>query len=161
MGGESMRSGCAARIRTAALAATLSLTLAACATLPPDVPGGWSFAAMGDTPYSPAEEARLPPMISAMNREPLSFVVRVGDIVEVYGWQDVQTPRIVATRLARGDASATYKVSGQATELTSARDGCRIGDQGRDYRRRRVPALKHQRKGRQGREGRKGTAKGH
>ena len=41
------------------LLAALALALAGCATSPPDTPGTWSFAAMGDTPYSDAEEAQL------------------------------------------------------------------------------------------------------
>jgi hypothetical protein len=37
------------------------------------------FGALGDTPYSADEEARFPDLIAAMNREPLAFVVHVGD----------------------------------------------------------------------------------
>ena len=39
----------------------------------------FTFAAVGDTPYSGDEEARFPDLIAAMNREPLAFVVHVGD----------------------------------------------------------------------------------
>jgi hypothetical protein len=39
----------------------------------------FTFAALGDTPYSPDEEARFPDLIAEMNRAPLSFVVHVGD----------------------------------------------------------------------------------
>src|SRR5262245_25533115 len=41
--------------------------------------GGFSFAALGDTPYSGDEEARFPDLIAAINREKLAFVVHVGD----------------------------------------------------------------------------------
>jgi len=37
------------------------------------------FAALGDTPYTPDEESRFIEMIGEMNREPLAFVVHVGD----------------------------------------------------------------------------------
>jgi hypothetical protein len=39
----------------------------------------FSFAALGDTPYSADEESRFPEMIAAMGREELAFVVHVGD----------------------------------------------------------------------------------
>ena len=39
----------------------------------------FTFAALGDTPYSRDEEARFPDLIAEMNREPLAFVVHVGD----------------------------------------------------------------------------------
>ncbi len=70
---------------TRLLVAALFLLLAGCATSPPGTEGTWSFAAMGDTPYSDAEEAQLRPMISDMNREPLAFVVHVGDIISGRG----------------------------------------------------------------------------
>ena len=41
--------------------------------------GDFTFAAFGDTPYSAAEEARFPGLVAEMNREPLAFVVHVGD----------------------------------------------------------------------------------
>lgn len=40
---------------------------------------GWSFAAFGDTPYSPTEDQALERMIAQLNREPLPFVLHVGD----------------------------------------------------------------------------------
>lgn len=67
------------------LLAALVAALAGCATSPPATDGGWSFAAMGDTPYSEAEEAQLRPMIQRMNSEPLAFVVHVGDIISGRG----------------------------------------------------------------------------
>ena len=68
-----------------ALFAAIAFALAGCATAPPDTAGAWSFAAMGDTPYSDAEEAQLRPMIQRMNAEPLAFVVHVGDIISGRG----------------------------------------------------------------------------
>lgn len=57
----------------------LLIFAAACAT--PDIaPGGAPFALLGDMPYSQAEANYLDGMIEAMNREPLAFVVHVGDI---------------------------------------------------------------------------------
>src|SRR5262249_48130178 len=41
--------------------------------------GEFSFAALGDTPYSGDEEARFPALIAEMNREALAFVIHVGD----------------------------------------------------------------------------------
>jgi hypothetical protein len=41
--------------------------------------GDFTFGAFGDTPYSADEEGRFPSLIAAMNREPLAFVVHVGD----------------------------------------------------------------------------------
>jgi hypothetical protein len=37
------------------------------------------FGVLGDTPYSREEEARFPDLVAEMNREPLAFVVHVGD----------------------------------------------------------------------------------
>ncbi len=71
--------------RLTALLAAIAFALAGCATSPPDTAGTWSFAAMGDTPYSDAEEAQLRPMIQRMNAEPLAFVVHVGDIISGRG----------------------------------------------------------------------------
>ena len=39
----------------------------------------FTFAALGDTPYTRDEEERFPDLIAEMNREPLAFVVHVGD----------------------------------------------------------------------------------
>lgn len=67
------------------LALLAASAFAGCATTPPSTQGGWSFAAMGDTPYSDDEEAQLRPMIRDMNSEPLAFVVHVGDIISGRG----------------------------------------------------------------------------
>lgn len=58
--------------------AIAGLTL--CLALAGDLPAAeFVFAALGDTPYSREEEARFPDLIAEMNREPLEFVVHVGD----------------------------------------------------------------------------------
>ncbi len=44
----------------------------------------FTFAALGDTPYTEDEEARFPSMIVEINRERLAFVVHVGDFKS--GW---------------------------------------------------------------------------
>jgi hypothetical protein len=61
-------------MRYAALVAAL---FAGCAS-PPH--GGFTFGVMGDTPYGDGEVRRLDALIGDMNREPLAFVVHVGDI---------------------------------------------------------------------------------
>ena len=40
----------------------------------------FTFAALGDTPYTSDEEGRFPDLIAELNREKLAFVVHVGDI---------------------------------------------------------------------------------
>jgi hypothetical protein len=42
--------------------------------------GGFVFGVLGDTPYFAFEEVRLETLIAQMNREPLAFVLHVGDI---------------------------------------------------------------------------------
>jgi hypothetical protein len=54
--------------------------LGACAPLPPLPPGAFAFGVLGDAPYSEAEIERLDGVIDQMNREPLAFVVHVGDV---------------------------------------------------------------------------------
>lgn len=56
----------------------LVLLLAGCAAREP-APGAFSFAVMGDTPYSDGEEARFVEMIDRINAEPVAFAVHVGD----------------------------------------------------------------------------------
>ena len=76
-----MRSiGCGtSRMRTArALALAGSLLAAQCALYPPG-PERFSFGVMGDVPYNEREEPRFVRMIESMGREPLAFVVHVGD----------------------------------------------------------------------------------
>lgn len=53
------------------------LLLAGCAHTAHD---GFTFAVMGDTPYTEGEVRRLDALIGDMNREPFEFVVHLGDI---------------------------------------------------------------------------------
>jgi hypothetical protein len=53
--------------------------LAALAVAPARGAEPFTFAALGDTPYSPDEESSFTGMIAELNREPLAFVVHVGD----------------------------------------------------------------------------------
>jgi hypothetical protein len=39
----------------------------------------FTFGVLGDTPYSADDEERFPALIAVMNREPLAFVVHIGD----------------------------------------------------------------------------------
>jgi hypothetical protein len=56
----------------------LGLLLAGCARHAPH-PDSFSFGVFGDTPYSDAEERQYLQMMEKMNREPLAFIVHVGD----------------------------------------------------------------------------------
>jgi hypothetical protein len=61
-------------------AVLLAALLAGCAAWPPPPhPDAFSFAVLGDTPYNEREERELAAMIGRINREPLAFVVHVGD----------------------------------------------------------------------------------
>lgn len=44
----------------------------------------FTFAVLGDAPYTPAEETRFVAMLSDLNREPLAFAVHVGDFKSGY-----------------------------------------------------------------------------
>jgi hypothetical protein len=55
---------------------TAVLWIALCA---PATAAQFAFAAFGDVPYTPVEELQLVSMIAEMNREPLAFVMHVGD----------------------------------------------------------------------------------
>ncbi len=58
----------------------LALLLCACAAPPPaPSPPGFSFALIGDTPYSHYEEQLFVDMLQALDREALTFVAHVGD----------------------------------------------------------------------------------
>jgi len=50
----------------------------------PGIAASFTFAAFGDAPYTEAEEAPFVGVIAAMNREPLAFVIHVGDFKS--GW---------------------------------------------------------------------------
>jgi diadenosine tetraphosphatase ApaH/serine/threonine PP2A family protein phosphatase len=65
-------------LRAAAWLAAAMLALAGCASQPRH-PDAFSFAVLGDTPYSEAEEVRYREMLQAIDRLPLAFVIHVGD----------------------------------------------------------------------------------
>jgi len=69
----SARSRCLPFLRAALAAAALCIAPLAGAQ------AGFAFAAFGDTPYTREEEERFPDFIASLNREPLAFVVHVGD----------------------------------------------------------------------------------
>jgi hypothetical protein len=84
------------------LAALAALLLAAgCATRPAH-PDAFSFAVMGDTPYNAAEETQFEAMLAAIGREPLAFVVHVGD----FKGGGACTDALYERRRAQLDASA-------------------------------------------------------
>lgn len=87
------------------LAAALALAalLAACAIRPPGG-GAFSFAVMGDTPYSDAEEAKYLEMMRQLDHEPLDFIVHVGDFKA--GGNSPCTDALFEKRKAEFDASA-------------------------------------------------------
>jgi hypothetical protein len=62
------------RCKRAAAGALLAVIFCA-----PAAAAQFAFAAFGDVPYTPAEELQLVSMIAEMNREPLAFVMHVGD----------------------------------------------------------------------------------
>ena len=57
----------------------LLLLVVACAA-PPRSPEAFSFGVMGDVPYNEPEEQAFAAMLPTLDREPLAFVVHVGDI---------------------------------------------------------------------------------
>ena len=65
-------------VRCAALSAVAAL-LTTVPTAAPAVAQAFQFAAIGDTGYSKKSEEEFSRMIAAMNREPLAFVIHVGD----------------------------------------------------------------------------------
>lgn len=93
--------------RTDPLRALLSLLalfmLVGCATRPTG-PGTFSFALIGDLQYSAAEEAEFPGLMRALDREPLAFIVHVGDIKA--GSNSPCTDSLYEKRRAEFDASA-------------------------------------------------------
>lgn len=58
--------------------ALAAMLLAACALRAPS-PEAFAFAVLGDTPYSAREEEPYQAMLRRLDREPLAFVVHVGD----------------------------------------------------------------------------------
>jgi hypothetical protein len=79
-----------------------ALLVAGCAGRAPH-PDSFSFAVMGDAPYSPAEELTFAAMIEQMNRERLAFVVHVGDFKAASA---PCTDALYERRLAQFNASA-------------------------------------------------------
>jgi len=63
---------------TRPLAALLALLLAGCAAAPRH-PDAFTFAVLGDTPYSDAEEREYLAMLARISRESVDFVIHVGD----------------------------------------------------------------------------------
>ena len=72
-----MKRGCLLRLLMAAclLAGAHEITLAQDATVRP-----FNFAVIGDVPYYPHEEVTLKSLLRSLGREPLEFVVHVGNI---------------------------------------------------------------------------------
>jgi hypothetical protein len=86
-----------------ALAALLlALAFAGCASKPPH-PEAFSFAVVGDAPYSAREEAEFDAMLATIGAEPLAFVVHVGDFKS--GHDSPCTDELYAKSKARLDAS--------------------------------------------------------
>jgi hypothetical protein len=85
-----------------AAGAALLLCLAGCASAPRH-PEAFSFAVMGDTPYTPAEVGPYHAMLKAIDAAPVAFVIHVGDITSGAG--DC-SEALYAQRKAEFDASA-------------------------------------------------------
>ena len=83
-------------------AAAAALCLAACVS-PPRSPDAFAFAVMGDAPYDEREESAFAAMLPTLDREPLAFIVHVGDIQ--HGAQAC-SDATYAKRKAQFDASA-------------------------------------------------------
>lgn len=63
----------------------LLFALGGCAAAPPGPPARFSFALLGDVPYSEAQARVLDELIGQMNAAPLAFAVHVGDITSGRG----------------------------------------------------------------------------
>ncbi len=80
-----MKSKAAFSYRAFCRAALLCLALVSAPALAsPERP--FSFALLGDMPYSDDEEPLFAEMLQRINREPLEFVVHIGDIKNGYSW---------------------------------------------------------------------------
>ena len=82
--------------------ALLLAAVAGCASKPRN-PDAFSFAVMGDTPYTPAEEGPYQLMLQQVSDAPVSFVIHVGDTISGAG---ACTDAIYAKRKAEFDAVA-------------------------------------------------------
>ncbi|MBL0144127.1 MAG: hypothetical protein IPP91_18985 [Betaproteobacteria bacterium] len=80
----------------------VALALAGCASKPPH-PDAFSFAVMGDAPYSEHEGVDFDAMLARVGVEPLAFVVYVGDFKSAS--DSPCTDALYADRRARLDAS--------------------------------------------------------
>jgi hypothetical protein len=80
----------------------ISIALAGCATRPPH-PGTFSFAVLGDAPYTAREDVAFDAMIGRMSVESLAFAVHIGDFKA--GGDSPCTDALFADRKARLDAS--------------------------------------------------------
>lgn len=85
------------------VALAIACLLAACASRPPG-PEAFSFGVMGDTPYSDAEEGKYLAMMKQLDREPLEFIVHIGDFKA--GDNSPCTDALFERRKAQFDASA-------------------------------------------------------
>lgn len=97
--------------------------LAACASATPP-PGSFSFAVLGDTPYNEAEEREFVAMMARIDREPVAFVVHVGDFKGGGECSDALYER----RRAQFDASAhPFAFTPGDNEWTDCRQASRGG----------------------------------
>lgn len=84
-------------------ALTLLVLAAACATRAPGVEA-FSFAILGDTPYSEREEREFLAMMQRLDSEPVAFIVHIGDFKG--GSNSPCTDALFERRRAQLDASA-------------------------------------------------------
>ena len=84
-----------------ALAALALLALGGCAGAPTH-PDAFSFAVLGDTPYTAAEEGPYRAMLRQIDASPVAFVIHVGDIL---GHETGCTEEVYQRRKAEFDAS--------------------------------------------------------
>jgi len=91
------------KVELARAAGALLLALVAgCATHPRN-PDAYSFAVMGDTPYTPAEEGPYHLLLQQLDTANVAFVIHVGDIISGSG---ACTDALYAKRKAEFDAVA-------------------------------------------------------
>ena len=86
-----------------AAALVIACVLSACASRATG-PESFSFGVMGDTPYSDAEEVKYLAMMKQLDREPLEFIVHIGDFKA--GGNSPCTDALFEERKAQFDASA-------------------------------------------------------
>ncbi len=93
------------KLLTRASAMLLILLLNSCVSFTPRAPhpSRFAFAVIGDTQYSPHEEAVFPDMLAAIGREHVEFVVHLGDVKA--GSNAPCTDALYATRLGEFNRS--------------------------------------------------------